>query len=240
MIRTGGEAYVGFACMSPRLSRLFRLIRWDVWPSIRGNLRAKDPIRLGFDVHIQPRNMPERSVMSKDFLKRTRLNGMGADLPGNHALERQGFPCGFRLHPDPARSPQRALALLRNSVYKRTRSPDAGRSFDPSRPPHGPAAGFPAAGIGKRRGHSSVGRALEWHSRGRRFDSAWLHQPAKATERGCSSGVEHNLAKVGVEGSNPFARSISPKPLWEPQRPPPGGFLHLRPPIFAALVLRLR
>ena len=24
---------------------------------------------------------------------------------------------------------------------------------------------------------------------------------------GCSSGVEHNLAKVGVEGSNPFARS---------------------------------
>ncbi len=32
---------------------------------------------------------------------------------------------------------------------------------------------------------------------------------------GCSSGVEHNLAKVGVEGSNPFARSsfpTSPKP----------------------------
>src|SRR6202035_5177857 len=25
-------------------------------------------------------------------------------------------------------------------------------------------------------GHSSVGRALEWHSRGRRFDSDWLHQ----------------------------------------------------------------
>ena len=24
---------------------------------------------------------------------------------------------------------------------------------------------------------------------------------------GCSSVVEHNLAKVGVEGSNPFARS---------------------------------
>jgi hypothetical protein len=28
-----------------------------------------------------------------------------------------------------------------------------------------------------------------------------------ATGRGRSSGVEHNLAKVGVEGSNPFARS---------------------------------
>ena len=33
--------------------------------------------------------------------------------------------------------------------------------------------------------------------------------PAAVTsaERGRSSGVEHNLAKVGVEGSNPFARS---------------------------------
>jgi hypothetical protein len=28
-----------------------------------------------------------------------------------------------------------------------------------------------------------------------------------STERGRSSGVEHDLAKVGVEGSNPFARS---------------------------------
>lgn len=26
-------------------------------------------------------------------------------------------------------------------------------------------------------------------------------------QSGRSSGVEHNLAKVGVEGSNPFARS---------------------------------
>jgi hypothetical protein len=31
---------------------------------------------------------------------------------------------------------------------------------------------------------------------------------ASGQERGRSSGVEHNLAKVGVEGSNPFARSI--------------------------------
>src|SRR6185437_884274 len=30
---------------------------------------------------------------------------------------------------------------------------------------------------------------------------------AAASGRGRSSGVEHNLAKVGVEGSNPFARS---------------------------------
>ena len=26
------------------------------------------------------------------------------------------------------------------------------------------------------RGHSSAGRALAWHARGRRFDPAWLHQ----------------------------------------------------------------
>ena len=30
---------------------------------------------------------------------------------------------------------------------------------------------------------------------------------SKRLECGCSSGVEHNLAKVRVEGSNPFARS---------------------------------
>ncbi len=29
------------------------------------------------------------------------------------------------------------------------------------------------------RGHSSAGRALEWHSRGRRFDPAWLHHKNK-------------------------------------------------------------
>src|SRR5271170_4366026 len=35
-------------------------------------------------------------------------------------------------------------------------------------------------------------------------------RPSSVSSRrgcGCSSGVEHNLAKVGVEGSNPFARS---------------------------------
>ena len=32
-------------------------------------------------------------------------------------------------------------------------------------------------------------------------------------QSGRSSGVEHNLAKVGVEGSNPFARSSSVAPL---------------------------
>ncbi len=35
-----------------------------------------------------------------------------------------------------------------------------------------------------------------------------LDQGLDALERGRSSGVEHDLAKVGVEGSNPFARSI--------------------------------
>ncbi len=37
----------------------------------------------------------------------------------------------------------------------------------------------------------------------------WLRMPQAASPpgRGCSSGVEHNLAKVGVVGSNPIARS---------------------------------
>ena len=33
------------------------------------------------------------------------------------------------------------------------------------------------------RGHSSVGRAREWHSRGRRFDPAWLHQISQSSQR---------------------------------------------------------
>jgi hypothetical protein len=35
--------------------------------------------------------------------------------------------------------------------------------------------------------------------------------PRDVMMSGCSSGVEHNLAKVGVEGSNPFARSNFPR-----------------------------
>src|SRR5712675_1561984 len=33
------------------------------------------------------------------------------------------------------------------------------------------------------------------------------YPPSASYGCGCSSGVEHDLAKVGVEGSNPFARS---------------------------------
>ncbi|CUX63777.1 hypothetical protein AGR13a_Lc90098 [Agrobacterium genomosp. 13 str. CFBP 6927] len=36
------------------------------------------------------------------------------------------------------------------------------------------------------------------------------YYPGPMDLSGCSSGVEHNLAKVGVEGSNPFARSKFP------------------------------
>ena len=80
------------------------------------------------------------------------------------------------------------------------------------------------------RGRSSVGRALEWHSRGQGFDSPRLHallgirvqRVGPEAERGfpgdgmpgCVAGiaqlVEHNLAKVGVAGSSPVSRSDVP------------------------------
>src|SRR5438309_528271 len=41
---------------------------------------------------------------------------------------------------------------------------------------------------------------------------------------GCSSGVEHDLAKVGVEGSNPFARSSFEKSGKLTKARPPAGF----------------
>jgi hypothetical protein len=43
-----------------------------------------------------------------------------------------------------------------------------------------------------------------------RYDAARVRSGGfrgRTMGRGRSSGVEHNLAKVGVEGSNPFARS---------------------------------
>ncbi|MDB5710826.1 MAG: hypothetical protein JWL96_2896 [Sphingomonas bacterium] len=42
-------------------------------------------------------------------------------------------------------------------------------------------------------------------ARGRRLTPPGLS--GRWRQSGRSSGVEHNLAKVGVEGSNPFARS---------------------------------
>ncbi len=46
---------------------------------------------------------------------------------------------------------------------------------------------------------------------------------------GCSSGVEHNLAKVGVEGSNPFARSSHSNQVL--RRLPTGGLSCFRAPV---------
>ena len=65
---------------------------------------------------------------------------------------------------------------------------------DPAICNHGPAAsqGSPPSGLQSR------------HRK--RYKPSRSKRPAS----GCSSGVEHNLAKVGVEGSNPFARSNSP------------------------------
>ncbi len=39
------------------------------------------------------------------------------------------------------------------------------------------------------------------------IDALFAYYPGLTSMGGRSSGVEHNLAKVGVEGSNPFARS---------------------------------
>ena len=48
------------------------------------------------------------------------------------------------------------------------------------------------------------GRPCKPAGAGYHISPAW---PPPRAGRGRSSGVEHNLAKVGVEGSNPFARS---------------------------------
>ena len=57
-------------------------------------------------------------------------------------------------------------------------------------------------------------RSFALWTRGLQRLEAFWHRKARyglravyPKECGCSSGVEHDLAKVGVEGSNPFARS---------------------------------
>ena len=59
-------------------------------------------------------------------------------------------------------------------------------------------------------------KASDWATKGCRAQTPMLsaRHPTErlrafrfANSSGRSSGVEHNLAKVGVEGSNPFARS---------------------------------
>ena len=59
-------------------------------------------------------------------------------------------------------------------------------------------------------GYSSAGRALEWHSRGQRFDPAYLHQTKKRTS--------------AIVGGGAFYLS---------------GRIYLRVPYFAARFLRL-
>jgi hypothetical protein len=88
------------------------------------------------------------------------------------------------------------------------------------------------------RGRSSVGRALEWHSRGQGFDSPRLHQrpPVRSMTAGPSETakggsefagiaqlVEHNLAKVGVAGSSPVSRSLVSAPCYKPSGSPRGS-----------------
>jgi hypothetical protein len=68
------------------------------------------------------------------------------------------------------------------------------RCADPRDGPVSATHGFPQQGSQRRAkwGHSSVGRALEWHSRGRGFDSPWLHQ---RSERGCDE-IESPLLRL--------------------------------------------
>ena len=52
------------------------------------------------------------------------------------------------------------------------------------------------------RGHSSAGRALAWHARGRRFEPGWLHfAEARAADAGQASigGVLSVMASAGPD-----------------------------------------
>ena len=73
-------------------------------------------------------------------------------------------------------------------------------------------ARFMQRGGARDKGHGApMKRPAGWLQRLRPFGigARWSGRPLARPDFGCgcSSGVEHDLAKVGVEGSNPFARS---------------------------------
>src|SRR5258708_22567486 len=74
------------------------------------------------------------------------------------------------------------------------------------------AARFMQRGGARDKGHGApMKRPAGWLQRLRPFGigARWSGRPLARPDFGCgcSSGVEHDLAKVGVDGSNPFARS---------------------------------
>ncbi len=86
--------------------------------------------------------------------------------------------------------------------------------------PRGSRPGSAAARRGSW-GHSSAGRALEWHSRGRRFDPAWLHQPPGSSARlsGLSDFSRHSRGLDAPFGIGELARRGSARsapPLGRP------------------------
>ena len=100
----------------------------------------------------------------------------------------------------------------------------------PAQPKHrSETGGFPDDFAGLSRDDQKIA------TRRLRFPPLWGNNPAAPPKRrdclgcGCSSGVEHNLAKVGVEGSNPFARSRQSQENQALSRRPSGRFLLPRP-----------
>jgi hypothetical protein len=74
------------------------------------------------------------------------------------------------------------------------------------------------------RGHSSAGRALQWHCRGRRFDPVWLHQvfpsfaskfpPASPSSRGLGHRPFTAVTGVRIPLGTPHNQRLRPAIRW--------------------------
>ena len=124
---------------------------------------------------------------------------------------------GLRVRVDLPHGPGLLLGERRGAAAAQTRQPwRRGRAKGAPRP-SAPAGALraPGAGVIRRRlslgGHSSVGRALEWHSRGQGFDSPWLHQGNRRCPGDAGSGFF--LAAAGPERALP-PWSCSPMDGW--------------------------
>ena len=128
-------------------------------------------------------------------------------LPGRLWTANKGEPARRRRYAFPVKTRRRSERNKKKTGYYWIGLFAAGIQRDIKKPLHraprkeGAAYLLPYC---RYRGHSSVGRALQWHCRGQGFDSPWLHQSAGTNRRDKRAYQIRDLAEQRISVSRPL------------------------------------